>query len=505
MFQCTGKCRECGRCGVTASAREAELRKAKGLIFPTSFYPAKESGGWGVAFDIGTTTVAAMLWDLNEGKLLGSMARSNPQMVCGTDVIRRISFCLTGKDNDLFLKSQITDCCNELIAALCQEYDVSPEMITKAVVCGNTTMIHLFLGYDVRTLVTPPFEPAFTGAPDLPASDVGLEIGGEAGSDARVYVLPGIAGHVGGDITAGLLAIGGVDDSRKTDTSKQNDVSGQTDDSEKAAIPNLRLFLDIGTNGEIALIEGGSGYVCSTAAGPALEGASISQGMRAARGAVERVRADGGEIYIQTIGGGVPEGICGSGIIDAIAVMLEQGVLQEDGRLLSREEALSCGVEAELAERLTRAAGEDISERKEHNVRKFVLLAGPGEKELAITQRDIREVQLAKGALAAGILLLLQKAGKTVQDLDEIIVGGAFGNYLDQNSLIRTGILPRMPEGAIRFAGNTAGAGASMALASEEERQKANEIPGRLQHIEPADEAGFQDLFMQAMSFAEMR
>lgn len=464
MFQCTGVCSACRRCRNAAMMQEASDRKTKILTYPADFKPEKNADGYGVAFDIGTTTVVGMLWDLRNGKQIDTCAKTNPQNAHGMDVISRIHYCGKQGENLDVLRSMITTCLNEIIGALCKENKITRTEIIRASVCGNTTMSHIFAGYCPASLAAAPFDPAYTGLLEMASRDAKLDIG----ENAPVFVIPGIAGHVGGDITAGVAA------------SRLLDRSGIT------------VFIDIGTNGEIVVADSGKAMACSTAAGPAFEGAAILNGMRAAAGAIEKVRIEeSGEVFFKTIGACEPQGICGSGLIDAVAQMLRAGLINQKGRLACAEDASKKNLPKTLQERLIEVGGE----------RRFILVAKASGEDIVITQSDIREVQLAKGAIFSGIGLMLQEMGKTVADIDQIIVAGAFGNYIDKKSAVAIGLLPDVAKDKIILAGNTAGVGVSMALTSKKELDFMISVPKKVKHVELATKKEFQMAYMKAMAF----
>ena len=464
MFKCTGVCSACGRCRNSAMISGANDRKTRMTTYPADFSAEKGRDGYGVAFDIGTTTVVGMLWDLKEGVQVGACARTNPQNEFGMDVISRITFCGQEEGNLEILRRKITSCLDEIITMLCEEKGISHADIKKATVCGNTTMSHLFVGHPPKTLAVAPFSPAYTGTVRMTAEEAGLSIP----KDAEVVVLPNIAGHVGGDITAGIVA------------------SRVLEETE------LTVFIDIGTNGEIVLTDGDKAYACSTAAGPAFEGSAILHGMRAATGAIEKVRIDeDGEVFFKTIGECEPQGICGSGLIDAIAQMIKSKLINRTGRLISAEDAEKKNLPAGLRERLVQIDRE----------RRFILVSKASGEDIVITQNDIREVQLAKGAIAAGISLMLEEMGRTEQDIAKVVIAGAFGNYIDKESAAAIGVLPKLEMEKIVSAGNTAGAGVSMTLASDAEMRLAEEVAASVEHVDLAAREHFQNTYLNAMAF----
>ena len=463
MFKCTGVCSTCGRCKNSAMMSGANDRKTKMLAYPDDFRPAKGKEGYGAAFDIGTTTVVGMLWDLCKGEQIATCAKTNPQNEFGMDVISRITFCGRESENLDLLRNRITECLNGIIAELCEKAGVDAENIMTASVCGNTTMSHLFAGYPPMTLALAPFHPAYTGTLRLAASEAMLDIN-EKGT---VIVVPNIAGHVGGDITAGIVALRILD------------------------MEGLTVFIDIGTNGEIVLTDGMKTYACSTAAGPAFEGSAILHGMRAATGAIEKIRIEDGDVDFKTIGECEPQGICGSGLIDAVAQMIKAKLINKTGRLIGAEDVDKKKLNPALKERLIEVDGE----------RRFVLVSKANGDDIVITQNDIREVQLAKGAIAAGIQLMLEEMGKTVEDIDRVVIAGAFGNYIDKESAVTIGVLPKIAPEKIISAGNTAGAGVSMIMADEKEMALAESLPDRIEHVDLAARDNFQNTYLSAMAF----
>ncbi len=441
---------------LTASAPDASAKTVPAAL-PRSFSPDKGIGKYGVACDIGTTSLAVLLWDMELCSLLASESGENPQGVYGADVISRIAFASKSPDNLTALRTAVLRGLNLLIEKAAASAGIRPESISRAAAVGNTAMSHLFLGRDPSGLAFFPFSPAFRGPVSLTAREAGLCIQPEG----EVYVMPNIESHVGSDITAGLLLC-------------RPDLE-----------PGLQVFADVGTNGEIAASENGSLFVCSTAAGPAFEGASIKCGMRAAPGAVCSADISAGDVVCRTVDQKAPAGVCGSGLIDAIALLLDTGAADSTGRLASREEALRRGVPGKIAERLVSTGGE----------REFLLcsgLSGP----IVITQRDIRSVQLVKSAVRSGIDLLT--GGR---EIDRLTVAGAFGSRINLKSAVRLGLFPPVPPGRIVSAGSAAVYGASMALMSGSARNAALELLRRVEHVELASDGRFQELFIKNMSF----
>lgn len=418
---------------------------------------------YGVAFDIGTTTVVGMLWNLVTGERAAVCARTNPQAAYGADVISRITYAGQSPEQLEAIHRSIIDGLNGLTEQLAGQAGVAVDHIYEIAVVGNTTMAHLLLGANPSALAKAPFTPVLLRGVSERAAEIGLL----ANPLADYCLLPCIAGHVGADITAGLVAV---------------DLTEQTE---------ATLFIDIGTNGEIVLSAAGRMLACSTAAGPAFEGSSIYQGMRAADGAVEKIRIDEGGVRVKTIGDAPAVGICGSGIIDAAAQLVRAGVADKSGRLLTEEKLLAKGMPQPVV----------ACAREGANGREFVLAAREGAEDIVINQKDLREVQLAKGAIQAGVQIMLEECGLGLDDLGQVLIAGAFGNHIDVESAVAIGLIPDIDRAKIRFVGNAAGLGASQALLSAEKRRQAEEIAGRIAHIELSTRADFQEKYLKAMRF----
>lgn len=420
---------------------------------------------YGIAFDIGTTTVVGMLWNLTNGELVDVEARTNYQSLYGADVISRIQFSLEGDGSEHLeiLQSKVIQCCNDILEEICERSEIRHEHIYDATVVGNTTMSHLVFGITPVSMSRTPFAPVFTEAQDKWAYELGINING----NANVHLLPNIAGHVGSDIT-GMMLAAGID-----------------------SIKGNHIAIDIGTNGEVVAVKDGRMVCCSTAAGPAFEGATIHQGMRAAAGAIEKVSIDDEGVHIKTIDDAEAVGICGSGLIDALAELLRIGVVDKSGRMMTREQALEKGVSTAVAERIV-GKGVDAY---------FVLASTSEGENLILNQGDIREVQLAKGAILAGIQTLIKELDMSVDDIDSIMLAGAFGNYIDKISALGIGLLPKVDPEIIVAIGNAAGAGCCMALLSEKERRHADLIAAQTEHVELSMNPIFQDYYIDAMSF----
>lgn len=415
----------------------------------------------GAAVDIGTTTVVAYIVDLLTGKQLATSATYNEQGRHGADVISRIEYCNTHQDGVQQLRELALQSVNTVIAEALRTIGARPEEVYEVTVVGNTAMNHLFIGLDPRYLAQAPYIPVTSRAHELRPEDAGIAMHPRG----SVFCLPTIAGFVGADTVGVILA------------------------TEMMERDHPTLAIDIGTNGEVALWSGERLLVASCAAGPAFEGAQIEHGMRAAPGAIEHVKVDGGDLRIQTIGNQPPVGICGSGLFDAMAAALELELVESSGRF--RDGDLPAHVSAAVR---SRVVGEGNARR---------LLLGPPDNAdgVYLSQRDVRQIQLAKGAVRAAVDLLLDFAGLTPDDLGEILLAGAFGNYVDPASALRMGMLPPVNLERIVGVGNAAGAGAMLALLSLDERKRAVEIAASAQHIELSRRPEFQIAFMDAMVF----
>jgi len=416
-------------------------------LLPRSRHPL------GLAVDLGTTKIAGYLVDLENGQTLVAQGMMNPQIAYGEDLIARMGHAKKGPTEAAQLQQMVVGALNQAAATMCAEIDANPAEIVEAVVVGNTAMHHLFLRLPVAQLARAPYVPAVEAALDVKARDVGLNIA----PGAYVHLLPNIAGYVGADHVAMLLATGVVRDE------------------------GVVLALDIGTNTEICLASHGVMTSLSCASGPAFEGAHIKHGMRAARGAIERVQIVDDRLIYQTIGGAMPAGLCGSGVLDGLAELYRVGIVDRRGRL---------GEHARV-----RVNGGD-------GVREFVLV---GEEErkaqtaITITQKDIRELQLAKGAVRAGIQVLLEAQGLAEHAIDRVIIAGAFGTYIDVSSAMTIGMLPALPAERFEQVGNAAGIGAKLALISRSKRVEAQEIASRVGYIELATVPHFRRTFARAM------
>jgi uncharacterized 2Fe-2S/4Fe-4S cluster protein (DUF4445 family) len=407
---------------------------------------------FGVAVDIGTTTVVAKLIDMTNGQLLAIQADLNPQARFGEDVISRIDYAQT--DAKLAeLHKAIIDCINELTAKLCKQASIDTKQIYEMCVVGNTTMNHIFLKLPIVQLGQAPYKAFSLDAKDLSPEKIALQIN-PAGN---IHTVGNIAGFIGSDTVAVALAA---------------DIDSAQD---------LTLAVDIGTNGEIVLGTADKLYAASCAAGPAFEGARISCGSRAAEGAIQAVVINEADIDLDVIGNCLPRSICGSGLIDAVAVLLDLGVIDRTGRF------------AKPAKLLPAIASRICVEQDQPAFR----LAD----KVILTQKDIREVQLAKAAIRAGVKLLQKKIGIEDNDIKQVLLAGAFGNYIRRESALRIGLLPNLPLERIHFVGNAAASGAEMILLSSDCRTQAKKLARKIEYVEIAHQPDFQDVFTESMGF----
>lgn len=414
----------------------------------------------GASFDIGTTTLVGELWDLAGGKRLALASRTNPQRERGDDVISRSEHASRGDDELAELQKLVAGGMSEVLEECLAKAGARSEDVHDIVVAGNTVMTHLFFGVSPENIAQSPFIPVFTRMREAPAAVLGLP----AAPGTRVVAMPAISGYVGGDIVAGLLT-----------TRVLEGADGAV------------LFIDVGTNGEMVLVAGGQATACATAAGPAFEGARISRGMRAMSGAIEEVKFDGRDLLCPTIDGEAARGICGTGLIDAAAVLASVGVLDEAGRLLEPEELPASLAEAVRARVRRREEGVEV-------------LLGEG-AEVPLTQRDVRELQLAKAAIRAGAETLLSEAGLGAGEISRVVIGGAFGSYIDRGSALAVGLLPPVEVEKVVFAGNTSAAGARLALLDRAVRRHAGEVAREVRYLELSGRPDFQDRFVEAMFF----
>ena len=421
---------------------------------------------FGLAVDIGTTTVVTTLLELDSGEQLASVSSLNPQAVFGGDLMSRIAFAQFNPGNLRKLHTRIVGLLNQHIEEICRQSGVLAKWIYKVVVVGNTCMHHLLLGIDPSYVGLAPYAPVMRHALVLPARELFLKVAPEA----RVCLLPLVAGFVGADAVAVALA------TRIYESTE------------------IRIAVDIGTNGEVLLGSRDRLWACSAPAGPALEGAQIRHGMRGALGAIDRVTVDD-DIRVHTIGEADALGVCGSGLIDLIAGLLDAGVIDWTGLIqVEARDALP----PRLAERVV-IRGEE----------RQVIVLRPGEAgaraEIVLTQDDVRQVQLAKGAIASGVAMLQHVAGVPDSTVAELMLAGGFGNYVSIASALRIGLIPPLPKEKIRYVGNAASLGAQLCLVSETERRRAESVAARIEHVSLAAHPDFEQIFVDAMNFPPAR
>ncbi|MBN1844188.1 MAG: DUF4445 domain-containing protein [Sedimentisphaerales bacterium] len=418
----------------------------------------------GVAVDLGTTTMVLHLVDLRSGQVIQTSSRANPQIEFGDDVISRIQYASVHEGGLQRLQQKVIAALNELIRSVTAAAGLETRFVYEMTVAGNATMQHILLRVPVAHLAQAPYVSVFQDGQDVTAGELDLDIHPQG----NVHVLPSIAAHVGGDTVAVALA---------TDL-------GQGDAP--------RLALDLGTNGEILLGHRRRLLACSTAAGPAFEGARIAHGMRAATGAIEQVRLNE-DVELTVIDEVAPAGICGSGLIDAVAELLRVGILSDTGRLLTGGD-LPVSLPENLRRRLVTRDDQPAfllvdADRTAHG------------RPIELTQRDIRELQLAKAAVAAGIDLLCRELGIAESEVQGMYLAGAFGNYVRPAGARRIGLIPPLPLDRIRAVGNAAGAGAVAILISRAARRRAADLGRAIEYVELAGRAAFQERFSERMLF----
>ncbi len=417
---------------------------------------------FGLAIDVGTTTVVTTLLELDSGEQLATVSSLNPQSVFGGDLMSRIAFAQFNPGNLRKLQMRIVGLLNQHIAEICRESGVLAKWIYKVVVVGNTCMHHILLGIDPSYVGLAPYAPVMRHALVVPARELFLKLGPEA----RVCLLPIVAGFVGADAVAVTLA------TRLDETAE------------------VRIAVDIGTNGEVILGSRDRLWACSAPAGPALEGAQIRHGMRGALGAIDRVTVDE-DVRVHTIGEAEALGICGSGLIDLVAGLLDAGVIDWTGLIqVEARDALPAALAARVLQR-----------GQERQV--VVLRAGEAgaRQEIVLTQEDVRQVQLAKGAIASGMAVLQHVAGIPNERVAELLLAGGFGNYISIRSAVRIGLIPPLPDEKIRYVGNAASLGAQLCLLSESERARAERVAARIEHVSLATHPDFEEIFVHAMNF----
>ena len=420
--------------------------EGSGLSFPLT--PAR---GLGAAVDIGTTTVVLYLYDLSTGRRMACRSGMNLQRAFGADVIARINHANTAPRGLTHMTQAIQGQLKDFLSAACEEAGCSPEQVVSITVAGNTIMEHIFAGLSPASIAVAPFTPLSLFGGHQPGASVGLP--------GEVFLFPCVAGYVGGDITAGLLSSGAY----------------------RAEQPVL--FLDIGTNGEMAVGNREGFLTCATAAGPAFEGAEITCGMSGITGAVDQVWLEDGQVSCSVLGGGPPKGICGSGLVDALAVMLRLGAVDETGRLLPPDEAEDSAL--------------PWLEEADDGVRFYLDRA----RTVFLTEGDVRKLQLAKAAVAAGIQTLLAKSGLSEDQVSALYLAGGFGSYIRQESAAAIGLFPASLLDRIHPVGNSAGTGAAACLLSRQARDDLAALTRSCTYLELSGCREFNDFYIECMMF----
>lgn len=416
---------------------------------------------YGVAIDIGTTTVVCTLIDMLTGRELANASMINAQKHFGLDVLTRITYELEHPEDGVEkLQKAIVDSINDMIADICKQAGIQREHIYEITVGANCTMMHMLLGADASSIGKAPYAPMFVRAKDIKANAIGIK----AAEGTRLYCLPSVSSYIGADIVAGAY----VCELKK----------------EKGNV----LFIDIGTNGEIVLSNKGRLLCCSCAAGPALEGMNISSGMRAAEGAIEDVEITEDGIRLKVIGNEEPIGICGSGILAVVKELLRVGLVRKEGAFIKLKQL----DEKDYRYNMLQANGIK---------REFIMTETP--EKLLITQGDIRQVQLAKGAILSGFIALLNKAGIKMENLDKVMIAGQFGAHLPADSLVGTGILPEEVKDKLVYVGNSSKTGAYMALMSAKAKREMEDLAGYMDYMELGATKGYERLFSDCLIFPD--
>jgi uncharacterized 2Fe-2S/4Fe-4S cluster protein (DUF4445 family) len=410
---------------------------------------------YGLAVDVGSTKIAAYLLDLNEGKVVATASAPNPQIPFGEDIISRVSYASKGEKNLKQLQGVVIACINKLLLDACEAAGVNISDVYDAVLVGNTVMHHIFLGISPRFVALSPYPPAISSSTTVRAKDIGLKMN----PAANVYVPPNVAGFVGADAVADVLA---------TEIYKSK---------------SLSIMIDVGTNTEIVLGNAQRTISCSCASGPAFEGGHIEFGMRAEPGAIENVYVDPSNLEpgFKTVGDERPRGVCGSGIVDAVAAMLKSGIINKYGLINTK---LNSG-------RIrTQGVPQYVLSWKEENDVGY---------DIAVTQRDVQEIQLAKAAIYSGATILMKHLSVEAREIQKVFLAGAFGTYVDPQSAVMVGMYPDVPLERVQFVGNAAGSGARMALLSRQVRESSERTVRGIGYVELAADPSFQREFTEAL------
>ncbi|WP_297280849.1 ASKHA domain-containing protein [uncultured Anaerococcus sp.] len=411
--------------------------------------------GFGLAIDIGTTTVAIYLVDLSSGQIIDKNSAINSQSKYGLDVMTRISFEYENNDGMDLLQKEIVDSLNAMIDELVDRNGLSLDKISDIVVAANTTMLHMLVGKDARSLGKYPYKPEFVEALNIRSKDIGLKV------DAKLYTLANVSAFVGSDIIAGVYLTDLIN--------KEN-----------------TLFVDIGTNGEIVLKAKDKLYCCSTAAGPALEGMNIECGMRAEGGAIEAVKINEQDIILDTIDKQDPRGICGSGLLSAVTEIIKARLVNKRGRIIDPDSLDGNDFRKKLVEK--NASGD-----------RLIIL--DKKANIYLSQKDIRQVQLAKGAILSGFLTLLSKEDMEIEELKSVIIAGGFGSHLKKSDITGVGILPKQTEDLITYVGNSSLIGAYMALMNDKIKKEMEDLSKKISYIELSTSENYERTFAKAMQF----
>ena len=453
-------------CCTTVTGEEAVIelfeKKEKAVVLADAAYHRSvkvplfsgiNDAPYGIAVDIGTTTVAAVLLDLRTGDTLARTSAINPQTEVGGDVLSRIAYTIGNAPGLKKCQTLIVEALNRMTRDMLCETGLAPSEIRAYTVAANCTMLHLLLGVDPESLSRAPFTPVFVEGQERMAHEIGLL---PENTSALLYCLPSVSAYIGADIVAGIYM-------SKIDRTDKN-----------------IMFIDIGTNGEIVLSRGGQLYACSCAAGPAMEGMNIVCGMRAAEGAVETVSAKDGRVAIGVIGGTEPVGLCGSGVLESVSMLLSTDSINPSGRLTPKKTTIPEAYYEEGKEKgyyLDRAHG------------------------IRFTQGDVRQIQLAKGAILSGFCALMERSGLTFEDLDEVMIAGQFGAHLKAETLADIGILPGETRNKVTYIGNTSLGGAISVMLDDRLTAKYESIRSRVDYMELGTYKGYNDLFVKCLSF----
>lgn len=418
---------------------------------------------YGVAIDIGTTTVVTSLVDMKTGMEIAIASMINPQKKFGLDVLTRITYEIENPSGSKEkLQHVIVSAINEMISDMCNEAQIDRKNIYEISIAANCTMMHFLLGVDATSIGNSPYAPAFVKSKNILAKDIGLK----AAEGARLYCLPSVSAYIGADIVAGAYVC-------ELHKAKEN-----------------ILFIDIGTNGEIVLSNHGKLLSCSCAAGPALEGMNISSGMRAAEGAIEDLKITESGIEIKVIGNEQPIGLCGSGILAAVKELIRTGFVKKNGAFIKKEELQESDYRYDMIQ---------LNGIK----REFILKCTP--EQILITQGDIRQVQLAKGAILSGFYALLKRADIDMSKLHKVMIAGQFGAHLPADSLVGTGILPEEIKDKLVYVGNASKSGAYMALMSSTVKEQIEELAQKMDYMELGASDGYERLFAKCLLFPNLK